>query len=119
LCGQECRNTAQNVTLFDHSCFVKYHVEGRDALKALNRICANDIDVAVGRVVYTQWLNEKGGIEADVTVTRLSETAFLVVTIAVSQRRDMAWLKRHIPEGAHVFVHDITSGLPILALMGP
>lgn len=118
-CREECRNTAENVTLFDHSCFVKYRVEGRDAVTVLNRICANQIDVPVGRVVYTQWLNDLGGIEADVTVTRLSETAFLVVTIAVSQRRDFAWLTRHIPEGAHCFVHDVTSGLPMLALMGP
>ena len=118
-CGAECRNTAENVTLFDHSCFVKYRVEGRDAVTVLNRICANQIDVAAGRVVYTQWLNELGGIEADVTVTRLSENAFLVVTIAVSQRRDLAWLARHIPDTAHCFVHDVTSGLTMLALMGP
>lgn len=118
-CGEECRNTAENVTLFDHSCFVKYRVEGRDAVAVLNRICANQIDVAVGRVVYTQWLNDLGGIEADVTVTRLSEMSFLVVTIAVSQRRDLAWLERQIPEGAHCFAHDVTSGLPMLALMGP
>jgi len=119
LCGAECRNTAENVTLFDHSCFVKFEVEGRDALRVLNRICANNIDVAVGRIVYTQWLNGQGGIEADVTVTRLSETSFLVVTIAVSQRRDFAWLRRHIPDDAHVFVKDVTSGMPMLALMGP
>lgn len=117
--GAECRNTAENVTLFDHSCFIKYLVAGPDACAALNRICANEIDVAPGRVVYTQWLNDQGGIEADVTVTRLSETEFMVVTIAVSQRRDMAWLKRHLPEGARVFVHDITSATPMLALMGP
>ncbi len=115
----ECQNTAASVTLFDHSCFIKYLVAGADACTALNRICANDIDVAPGRVVYTQWLNEQGGIEADVTVTRLSETEFMVVTIAVSQRRDLAWLKRHLPDGARVFVGDITSGLPMLALMGP
>lgn len=119
LCGAECRNTASNVTLFDHSCFVKFEVEGRDACRVLNRICANNIDVAVGRIIYTQWLNEQGGIEADVTVTRLSETAFLVVTIAVSQRRDLAWLRRHIPDDAHVFVKDVTSGMPMLAVMGP
>lgn len=118
-CGEECRNTAENVTLFDHSCFVKYRVEGRDAAAVLNQICANQIDVPPGRIVYTQWLNELGGIEADVTVTRLSDTAYLVVTIAVSQRRDLAWLTRHIPDGAHCFVHDVTSGLPMLALMGP
>jgi 4-methylaminobutanoate oxidase (formaldehyde-forming) len=73
----------------------------------------------VGRVVYTQWLNERGGIEADVTVTRLAKTAFLVTTIAVAQRRDAAWLTRHIPEGAHCFVQDVTSGLPMLSVMGP
>jgi len=117
--GEECRNTAENVTLFDHSCFVKYLVAGADACTWLNRICANQIDVAVGRVVYTQWLNDQGGIEADVTVTRLSETEFMVVTLAVSQRRDMAWLRRHLPEGARVFLHDITSAMPMLALMGP
>jgi 4-methylaminobutanoate oxidase (formaldehyde-forming) len=118
-CRAECRNTAEHVTLFDHSCFVKYAVEGRDALRVLNHVCANDIDVAPGLVVYTQWLNDSGGIEADVTVTRLDEASFLVVTIAVSQVRDLAWLKRQIPEGAHVFVRDISSGLPMLALMGP
>ena len=118
-CAAECRNTAENVTLFDHSCFVKYAVEGTDAVRVLNHVCANNIDVAPGRVVYTQWLNNAGGIEADVTVTRLSECSFMIVTIAVSQRRDIAWLKRHIPDGAHVFVHDISSGLSMLALMGP
>jgi 4-methylaminobutanoate oxidase (formaldehyde-forming) len=115
----ECRNTREHVTLFDHSCFAKIAVDGRDACAALNRICANDVDVPVGRIVYTQWLNERGGIEADLTVTRLSETSFLIVTIAASQVRDMAWLKRHLPEDAHVFVRDVTSGLPMLALMGP
>ena len=115
----ECRNTAENATLFDLSCFVKYAVDGRDACDVLNRMCANDIDVEPGRVVYTQWLNEAGGIEADVTVIRLSETSFLVTSIAVSQRRDIAWLTRHIPEGAQCFARDMTSGLPMLALMGP
>jgi heterotetrameric sarcosine oxidase gamma subunit len=115
----ECRNTAENATLFDLSCFVKYAVEGRDACAVLGRLCANDIDVAPGRVVYTQWLNEAGGIEADVTVIRLSQTSFLVTTLAVSQRRDLAWLVRHIPAEAHCFARDVTSGLPMLALMGP
>jgi len=119
LTGAECRNTARNVSLFDQSCFVKYAVEGRDACRVLNRVCAADIDVAPGRVVYTQWLNASAGIEADVTVIRLSETSFLVTTIAVSQRRDLAWLTRHIPEDAHVFARDVTSGLPMLSLMGP
>lgn len=115
----ECRNTAENVTLFDHSCFVKYRVEGPDALSVMNWICAGECNVAIGRVVYTQWLNELGGIEADVTVTRLADDAFLVVTVAASQRRDIAWFKRHLPGGARVYITDITSGLPMIALMGP
>lgn len=117
--AMECRNTAENVALFDHSCFVKYLVEGPDALRTLNWICANECDVAPGRVVYTQWLNENGGIEADVTVTRLAEDRFMIVTVAASQRRDLAWFKRHVPDGARVFITDATSGLSMLALMGP
>jgi 4-methylaminobutanoate oxidase (formaldehyde-forming) len=118
-CGAECRNTRDNVTVFDQSCFPKIMVDGRDALAVLNKICANDVDVPVGKLVYTQWLNERGGIQADVTVTRVAETSFLVVTIAASQTRDTAWLLRHIPENAHVFVRDITPGLATLAVMGP
>jgi glycine cleavage system aminomethyltransferase T/glycine/D-amino acid oxidase-like deaminating enzyme len=115
----ECRNTAEHVSLFDHSCFAKYIVEGPDALKTLNWISANNCDVEVGRVVYTQWLNDSGGIEADLTITRTAEDSFLVVTIAVSQRRDLAWFKRHTPENARVHISDVTSGLPMLALWGP
>lgn len=118
-CRQECHNTRDNVTLFDQSCFVKIAVDGADACDVLNRICANDVDVPVGRLVYTQWLNSRGGIEADVTVTRLSETSYLVVTIAACQTRDFTWLSRNIPEGARVFIRDITSGMSTLALMGP
>lgn len=116
---RECRTTAESVAIFDHSSFAKYRVAGPDALAVLNWISANEIDVPIGRVVYTQWLNEIGGIEADVTITRLGMTEFLVVTIAVSQRRDLSWLQRHIPDGARVMVCDVTSGLPMLAVMGP
>ena len=118
-CANECKNTAENVTLFDHSCFVKFAVDGPDACKVLNHVCANDVDVPLGKIVYTQWLNENGGIEADVTVTRLAETSYLVVTISTSQRRDFAWLRRHVPADAKVFIRDMSSGLPMLALMGP
>src|SRR3546814_4523867 len=80
-------------------------------------LSANDVAVAPGRIVYTQWLNDRGGIEADLTVTRLSETAFLVVTGAAVARRDLAWLRRHIPDDAHCVVTDVTAGEAVLAVM--
>ena len=118
-CRREALHTHAAVTLFDQSCFAKFVVEGADAARVLGRLCANDVNVEPGRIVYTQWLNDAGGIEADVTVTRLDETRFLVVTIATSQTRDLAWLKAHIPDDARAFAWDATSGLPMLAVMGP
>ncbi len=84
----------ENVAVIDMSPFGKIRVVGRDAFAVLQRICANDIDVPIGRLVYTQWLNARGGIEADLTVARLSETEFLIVTSAAAVTRDMAWLRR-------------------------
>ena len=84
--------------LFDLSTFGKIKVIGRDAEKVLQHLCANDVAVPQGRIVYTQMLNRRGGIEADVTVTRLSETEFLVITPAATIRRDLGWIERHIPE---------------------
>jgi len=115
----ESLNTARNVTLFDQSCFAKFRLDGKDAAAVLNRVSANQVDVPVGKVVYTQWLNDRGGIEADVTITRLSETSFMIVTIVASQTRDFSWLRRAIPEDAHAHLTDISAGLPMLALMGP
>ena len=117
--ASEHRAVRERVGLFDLSSFGKFLVQGRDAEAVLQRICANDVAVAPGRIVYTPWLNERGGIEADLTVTRLAADAYLVVTSAASQNRDLHWLKRHIPEAAHAFVTDVTSGYAVLALMGP
>jgi len=89
-----------------------------DACGFLQRVCANDVDVAEGRIVYTRMLNDRGGIEADVTVTRLSETAFLVVTAGANLHRDLAWLRRHVGEDFAV-VTDVTSAEAVLCLMGP
>lgn len=107
------------VGLFDQTSFGKYIVEGPDAEAVLDRISANNIAVPPGRCVYTQWLNERGGIEADLTVTRESETRFLVVTSAASQTRDLAWLKRNVPADARVAVFDATSAYAVLGIMGP
>ncbi|MFO1057453.1 MAG: FAD-dependent oxidoreductase [Dongiaceae bacterium] len=117
--GAECRLAGARVALLDASSLVKIAVDGRDALAALQRLSTADLDVPVGRVRRTQWLNERGGVEADVTVTRLGETGFLVVTGPASQVRDLAWLRRRLPAEAHVFARDVTAGLPLLALVGP
>ncbi|WP_193371139.1 GcvT family protein [Pelagibius marinus] len=115
----EHRAVRAGVGLFDMTSFAKIRVAGRDAEAVLQKICANDIAVEPGRIVYTQWLNERGGIEADLTVTRLSETEFLIVTGAAVGRRDLAWLQRHIPEDAHCVATEVTAGEAVLCVMGP
>ena len=108
----------QGVGLLDLSSFGKIRVEGPDACALLQRLCCNDVDVAPGRIVYTPMLNERGGIEADLTVTRLSDTAFLLVTPAASVPRDLAWLRRHLGTDVAV-VTDVTPGEAVFGLMGP
>ncbi len=115
----EHRAVREAVGLFDQSSFAKYVVQGADAERVLNRICANEVAVPPGRVVYTQWLNERGGIEADLTVTREAEDRYFIVTSAASQTRDFAWLKRHIPDDARAAAVDVTSAYAVLSLMGP
>ena len=115
----EHRAVREGVALFDQSSFGKFRFEGRDAVTVLNRVCANNVDVAAGRVVYTQWLNERGGIEADLTVTRLSETAFMIVGGAETEVRDFYWLKRQIPDDAHCVLTNVTSSMGVLSIMGP
>ena len=115
----ECTAVRDSVALFDQSSMAKFLVQGRDACRVLNRIGTADVDVAPGLVVYTQWLNERGGIEADLTVTRLAEDRFLVVTSVGSHIRDFAHLSARVPADAFCTVTDVTSGLPMLGLMGP
>jgi glycine cleavage system aminomethyltransferase T/glycine/D-amino acid oxidase-like deaminating enzyme len=120
-CRQECLAAQNGVALFDQASFAKFLVQGADAARILNHLSTGNVDVAVGRVVYTQWLNDAGGIEADLTITRLGENEFLVVTSAVCQTRDLAWLKRAVVEqqGAHCAVTDVTAGIAMLGVMGP
>ena len=106
------------VGLFDQSSFAKFLVQGRDALAVLNRIGTAEHDVPPGRIVYTQWLNDRGGIEADLTVTRLAEREFLVVTAAATQRRDLVHLQ-HAAADAACCVADVTSAYAMLGVMGP
>lgn len=106
------------VGLFDMTSFGKIRVEGREACGFLNHLCANEIDVPAGRVVYTQMLNAKGGIESDLTVTRLSETAYLLVVPGATLQRDLAWLRAHVGDRA-VAITDMTASEAVFCLMGP
>jgi 4-methylaminobutanoate oxidase (formaldehyde-forming) len=106
------------VGFFDMTSFGKIRVEGRDACAFLNRICAAQMDVSVGRVVYTQMLNARGGIESDLTVTRLSETAFLAVVPGATLQRDLAWMRRHLGADFAV-ITDMTAAESVLCIMGP
>ncbi|HWG69820.1 MAG TPA: FAD-dependent oxidoreductase [Steroidobacteraceae bacterium] len=117
--ASEHRAVRGAVGLFDQSSFAKFRMEGADAARVLNRVCANDVDVAPGKIVYTQWLNERGGIEADLTVTRLCDSAYLIVTGAETETKDFNWLQRHIPSGANCVLTNVTSGMGVLSLMGP
>jgi 4-methylaminobutanoate oxidase (formaldehyde-forming) len=108
----------EGVGLLDMSSFGKIRVEGRDALAFLQRLCAGDMDVATGRIVYTQMLNHRGGIESDLTVTRLSETAFFLVVPAVTLQRDLSWLRRHLGEAA-VVITDVSAAEAVIPVMGP
>ncbi len=116
--GRECDAVRNRVGLFDQSSFAKWYVEGPDALAVLNWISGNQIDAPIGRAVYPQWLNDRGGIESDLTVTRLEADRFLVVTAAAAATRDMALLQRACRD-RDVTVTDVTDELPMLGLMGP
>jgi len=117
--AEEHRSAREDVTLLDYSVMGKILVQGRDAEKYLNLICANNVAVPIGRCVYTQWLNETGTIEADLTVTRMAEDQFLVLTGDRTTTAVQAWLRRHIPQEAHVFVTNITSAYSVLNIQGP
>ncbi len=106
------------VGLFDMTSFGKIRVEGPGALPFLQRLCANQMDVEPGRIVYTQMLNDRGGIESDLTATRLSETAFLLVVPGATLQRDLAWLRRHLGDDVAI-ITDITAAESVLCLMGP
>ena len=116
--AEEHRAIRENVGMYDMSSFGKIRVEGPDACAFMNHVGGGQYDVPVGKIVYTQFLNMRGGIEADVTVTRLSETAYLVVTPAATRLADQTWMQRHVGE-RRVVITDVTAGEGVLAIMGP
>lgn len=115
----EHRACREAVAVFDQSSFSKFRLEGPDAEAALQRLCANDVAVAPGRIVYTGMLNERGGFESDLTVTRLGGDAYLIVTGSAQTTRDAHWIRRHIPDGARATLTDVTGAYAVLGVMGP
>ena len=116
--AEEHSAAREAVALFDLSSFAKIEVTGIDAVRLLQHVCTNDVDVPVGKVVYTLFLNGRGGIENDGTVTRLGEDRFLVLTPTATQHRTVEWLRSHA-EGMAVSIADVTSASATLAVMGP
>ena len=114
----EHRAVRENVGIYDMSSFGKIRVEGSEACEFLNYISGANCDVPIGKIVYTQFLNEDGGIEADVTVTRLSELSFMVVTPAATRLADQTWMLRH-SINFNIVIIDVTSAEGVLAIMGP
>ncbi len=117
--GAEHAHVREKVGVFDQSSFAKYELSGPDAAAALDFICANDVTRPAGRLTYTQMLNSRGGIECDLTVARLSEDRFYIVTGTGFRTHDFSWIADHIPAGADARLADVTEEFGTLSLMGP
>jgi 4-methylaminobutanoate oxidase (formaldehyde-forming) len=117
--AREARAARSEVALFDQSSFAKLLVDGPDAESVLQRLCANDVAVAPGKIVYTGMLNERGGYESDLTVFRLSTDRYLLVTGTAQAVRDLHWIDGHISAGDRVSVLDVTPSLAVFGITGP
>jgi 4-methylaminobutanoate oxidase (formaldehyde-forming) len=117
--GAEALATRRPAGLFDETSFAKLEVTGPGAAAFLGRMCANDIDRAVGSIVYTQLLDRRGGIQADLTVTRVASDGFLIVVGTAVGNHDAAWLRRHLPDDGSVGLRDITASRVCFGLWGP
>jgi glycine cleavage system aminomethyltransferase T/glycine/D-amino acid oxidase-like deaminating enzyme len=115
----EHKAAREKVVLFDQSSFSKYLVQGRDSCKVLQRISSANVDVEIGKMAYTHWLNERGGIEADLTVTRMAEDQYWVVSGAAQSIKDIDWLQRNITDNEFCCVSDITNAWAVMGVMGP
>ena len=118
--NQKKEHTAvrQNIGIFDMSSFGKIRVDGEGALNFLQEICTAQINIQIGRIVYTQMLNEKGGIESDLTISRLGEKSFLLVVPCATLQRDLSYLNRK-NNSNEVMIIDISSSEGVLSIMGP
>jgi 4-methylaminobutanoate oxidase (formaldehyde-forming) len=116
--AEEHTAAREAVALFDLTSFAKIELTGPDALRLIQHVCTNDVDVAEGKVVYTLFLNRRGGIENDGTVTRLGEDRFLIITPTATQHRTYEWLRSH-GRGMSMTIADVTSASATLAVVGP
>ncbi len=117
--GEECRAVRSAVGVLDQTSFAKYELSGPGAERLLDHLCANRLPQAVGRMTLTQLCTPKGGIEADVTVTRLAEDRFYVVSAAATETHDLAWIRAHAPDDGSVRVENVTARYGVLTLAGP
>ncbi|MHA1152802.1 MAG: GcvT family protein, partial [Alphaproteobacteria bacterium] len=117
--GEEHRAVRERAGLFDQSSFAKFRVTGPDAAAALSWICANDVDKSVGALTYTQMCDARGGIQCDLTVARLGENHFYIVTGTGFATHDFSWIARNIPHGLDAALSDVTEELATFSLMGP
>jgi glycine cleavage system aminomethyltransferase T/glycine/D-amino acid oxidase-like deaminating enzyme len=115
----EMHATREAAALYDQTSFGKLVLQGRDALAVLQRLCANDVDVEVGRIVYTALLNQRGGFESDLTVIRLGAERFHLITGSAQPQRDLDWITRHINADGHAVVTDVSALTSVLSVMGP
>ncbi len=116
---EEQRACREDVVIFDQTSFAKFILKGRDALAVLERLCANAIDVPVGKMVYTAMLNRRGGFESDLTITRTAPDTYFILTGSSQSTRDASWIERGISADEHAVLVDVTSGYSVLSLMGP
>ena len=117
--AQECRAARTGVVMLDQSSFGKTLVQGNDACSFLQHLCAGDVDVPIGKLIYTQMLNQRGGIEADITVDRLAKDRYMIVSSADTHSRDLAWIEKHLCHQKQVAITDITSAYAVLSIQGP
>jgi glycine cleavage system aminomethyltransferase T/glycine/D-amino acid oxidase-like deaminating enzyme len=115
----EHRAAREKVAIFDQSAFSKFTLKGRDAVNVLQRLCGNNVDVPVGRTVYTGLFNERGGFESDLTLVRIARHEFYIITGTAQTVRDFDWISRHIRPEEHAELADVTNQFGVLGLMGP
>jgi len=117
--AKECKAARESAIILDQTSFGKHLIKGNDSLSFLQRTCSSNVDLPIGKIIYTHMLNNKGGIETDITINRRGEKEFLLISSATMQPRDLNWIKKSITENENAQVCDITSAYTVLSLQGP